>query len=101
MHLMDRVHQGDAPLRVLDVREDHGKKDGGELPGVAAHADRVENEILDEGGDADGGPEPQGGGLHDEEVEGLKKLVLGIEGGRLDGDRRGRLALARLQGAAS
>ena len=96
MHLVDRIHQGEAPLRVLEVREDHGKKDGGEMPVVAAHVDRVEDEVLDEGGDADGGPEPQGGGPHDEQVEGLKKLVLGLESGRLDSHSRWRLALARL-----
>ena len=73
--------------------EDHGKKYCGKLPGVAAHANGVENEVLDEGCHADGRAEAQSSGPHYEEVEGLKKLVLGIEGGRLDSDRRRRLAM--------
>ena len=48
----------------------------------------VVDELLEERGDANRGPQPQGRGPHDEQVEGLKKLELGLEGGHLDRDRR-------------
>ena len=60
VYLVDGVHEGEAPLRVFQVLEDHNKKDGRKLPSVAARADRVEDEVLEERGDADRGPQPQG-----------------------------------------
>ena len=47
------------PLRILQVLEDHDQEDRRELPGVAAGADAVEDEVLEERGDADRGPQPQ------------------------------------------
>ena len=55
VHVVDGIHEGEAPLRVLQVLEDHDKKDSRELPGVAARADSVENEVLEERGDANRG----------------------------------------------
>jgi len=55
VHLVDGIHEGEAPFRVLQVLEDHDKEDRRKLPGVAARADRVVDEVLEERGDANGG----------------------------------------------
>ena len=59
VHLVDGIHEGEPPLRVLQVLEDHNQKDGRKLPSVAARTDGVEDEVLEERGDADRGPHPR------------------------------------------
>ena len=74
MDLVDGIDHVQPALRVLDVTQDHIQKLSRKLPTVAAQAQRVVDEVLEELGNHPGRDQAQGSSKKDEEVESLCEL---------------------------